>query len=165
MTRDVPRTRSAVDASQDWASFLSGVLGEQRDLCRTLAAMCEQQGVLVRTGDSDGLMRVLSHRQALIDRISELSDLITPYRATWESRVLGIDPSKRRELESAIEEITSLIEQIGRQDDADRAALESQRATLSRELEGINRGRGAIGAYSGASGAGSAGPRFQDCNG
>lgn len=149
----------------EWASFLKRVLGEQRELCRSLEAMCERQAMLVRQGDSDGLMRLLSQRQALVDRIGELSDQVVPFRESWEARMAGVSASERRELEAAVGEITSLIERIGKHDDADRAALESQRETLSKELTTVNRGQGALGAYSEAAGMGASGPRFQDCNG
>ncbi len=149
----------------EWTVFLRRVLGEQRELCRALEAMCERQAVLVREGDSDGLMRVLSQRQALVDRVAELSDQVVPFRESWEARMAGLSESDRREIEGTVGDITGLIERIGRHDDSDRAALEAQRDVLSKELTSVSRGRGALGAYSEAAGMVAEGPRYQDCNG
>lgn len=152
-------------ARPDWPVFLRRVLSDQRDLCRSLEAMCERQSVLVRGGDTDGLMRVLSQRQALVDRLAELGDEVAPFRAQWETCMASVNAPDRAEIERVVAEITDLIERIGKHDDSDRAALETQRATLSVELSTVNRGRGALGAYTGYSSTADDGPRFQDCNG
>ena len=91
--------RGDVLARPDWPAFLRRVLSDQRDLCRSLEAMCERQSVLVRGGDTDGLMRVLSQRQALVDRLAELGDEVAPFRAQWETCMASVNASDRAEIE------------------------------------------------------------------
>jgi len=144
-----------------WAATLVGALTSQRDLCLALDTMSVQQAQLVRSGDGDGLLRVLAERQAIVDQIAELSDGISPYRNQWETCLAAASADERAALESVIKDITTLVERISRQDDADRAALESQRAVVSSELTGVVRGRGAIAAYSSSVSR----PMFKDQNG
>lgn len=147
----------------EWIPVVVSALSRQCDLCRTLESLSVRQSEQIRSGDSDGLLRVLAERQGIVDQVAELNDELSPYRAQWETCLAAAGRDERSRLELLVTQLTDLVERIARQDDADRAALESRRSALSTELGGVIRGRGAVAAYNGLGATNR--PRFQDQNG
>jgi len=147
----------------DWAPLLIQALAAQCELCTALQALAERQSVLIRSGDGDALLRVLAERQGLVDQISELNDHVAPYRRQWETCMAAVSPEQRAALDTLVSTLTLAVDAIARQDDADRAALESQRSAISAELTGVVRGKGAVAAYAGSHAPPQ--PRYQDQNG
>ncbi|MBC7773197.1 MAG: flagellar export chaperone FlgN [Pyrinomonadaceae bacterium] len=150
--------------ADQWVPALVKALTRQCELCRSLDTLSAKQSEQIRSGDSDGLLRVLAERQGFVDQVAELNDQIAPYRQQWETCLAAAGKDDRVRLEMLVNQLTDLVERIARQDDVDRAALEIQRSALSTELGGVIRGRGAVAAYNGA-GAATNQPRFQDQNG
>jgi hypothetical protein len=149
--------------ADQWVPALVKALTTQCELCRSLEALSTRQSEQIRSGDSDGLLRVLAERQGFVDQVAELNDQISPYRQQWETCLAAAGKEDRTKLEMLVKQLTDLVERIARQDDVDRAALEIQRSALSDELGGVIRGRGAVAAYNGVGAANR--PRFQDQNG
>lgn len=143
-----------------WVPRLEALLGEQRGLCTQLDRLSQDQGGVIRGGDTDGLMKILSERQSIVNRIVELNTELEPFRRQWETCIRGVDAAERERLEAARAELAELVDRIWSRDEQDRADLERQRAGVAAEITGVSRTRVAVSAY--APKPAGRGPMFQD---
>jgi hypothetical protein len=152
----------AGDERSRWVARAARMLERSCGLCREIEALGACQGEAVRSGDTESLLRVLGARQQLVDELTALTAELEPLRSRWGAELARLAPKEREPLERQAAELTSLLEAIGRRDEADRAVLESQRGRVGEELRSVMRGRGAVAAYGERERAGA---RFQDRQG
>lgn len=145
-----------------WAPRLARILDRQRDLYVELEGLSRTQGEFIETDDSDGLMDVLARRQAIVDQVVALNDELAPFARRWEELAPRLPAAHREALRTRFDDVARLVESIQQRDDADRRALESRRASVGSELEGLARARGAAAAYAKRN---PGGPMYQDRTG
>ncbi len=147
-----------------WAHTLIELLEEQRSIYQQLAQLSDEQSNLVAAGDAEALLSLLSHRQALIDRLVDVNGRVEPFKQQWPSLWSELDEDSRQHIRERIDDVKALLDQIVDQDERDRVALASHRNSVSRQLEHLNRGAAVNRAY-GPSPAAPAESRFTDQQG
>lgn len=130
-----------------WAPRLGRILDRQRDLYASLEGLARTQSERIEADDSDGLLDVLSRRQAVVDQVVLLNDELTPFAKRWEELAPRLPAAHRDSLRRKFDEVSRLVQSIQHRDEADRRALEARRDAVGSELEGLARVRGAAAAY------------------
>lgn len=162
MTTDGGTTPMTTSDPERVGVELVALLEQQRALYEELDALSARQSALITNQDTDALLSVLSERERIVHRLQTVSEHIEPYRQDWSSLLGRLSPALRERVEHRLDELSALLERISARDEADRAALVSQRDDVAHRLEGVSRGRSAVGAY----GKGpSPSPRYQDREG
>lgn len=153
--------------ASSWIGRVCELLDQQLGACEGLDKLSAAQSNAVRTGNSDVLMRVLSERQVLIDRVGVINAELEPFRAGKERALRRLSDAQRREVMSRIDRIAALVDGVCARDEADRVVLERERTRVGDELAGLAKSRGAVRAYGGSQPGGVAGggARFQDRQG
>lgn len=155
----------APDHAQDpevWAPRLARILDRQIELYERLAALASEQSSHIDSEDADALLEILGRREGLIEQISAINGEIGPFTQSWERLAPGLPSRHRIELRRRFDAVSALVERIATIDDADRQRLESRRAKIGREIEGLSNARGAVRAYNQPAPSAS---RFQDSRG
>lgn len=122
-------------------------LEEQRALCEKLDQLSLAQRTLIEGGRADALVELLTQRQVVIDRLDALSRHVEPLREGREGALSSLAAADRARVDELLEFVAASTERVRSRDDQDRAALERQRADVTRELVGMARSRGAMAAY------------------
>ncbi|MFN7022059.1 MAG: hypothetical protein ACK4WH_12130 [Phycisphaerales bacterium] len=130
-----------------WFAVVVGLLDRQRALCERLEMLSREQAGHVKEARADALVGVLADRQRVIDEVISVNDQLEPFRSRRERLMQRLSPNEQLTIDSRVEQITSSIERVRVQDEADRAALEERRRGVADELTGLVRGRGAVAAY------------------
>ncbi len=134
------------------------LLDQQIDLYGTLDELSKRQHGIVESDDTDSLLRILSQRQDVINRIAELASELEPYRADWDANVNKLPNTERARIRGRLDDLAVMMEQISRRDEHDRDVIEQRRTAIGAELGGARRTGVALSAYGGQA----KGPRFQD---
>lgn len=142
------------------AARLASLVERQHALLSELESACRRQSSLVEADAAEELVAHLEARQSLVDRVVEVSAELEPYRSRWESLLSVVPEAERERLSGLLESSAALAARVRESDEADRARLSSRRVALREEMAGLDRGRGAIGAY--GSSVEPSGPKFQD---
>ncbi|MFI4896513.1 MAG: flagellar protein FliT [Phycisphaerales bacterium JB059] len=148
------------DAS--WADGLERRLTLAEELFEQLGSLGRRQRELIEAGDAVGVLDLLRERQEVVDRISENSERIEPFRTRWDRVAPTLAPERRQLIQARLDSLTDAAGQIARKDEEDRRALERKRDELARELSGVSTGKAALSAYAEPK---PNGPRFQDREG
>ncbi len=148
-----------------WLPALTRLLDEQCGLCERLEALSDKQSRAVAAGDTDGLLRILGEREAVVGRVTGINAELEPFRSSRDRALGSLPPAQRDAVVQRVGRIAALVESVRARDDVDRAVLEKQRAAVGVELAAMSRGRGASAAYAGASAGTYSGPKFQDRKG
>lgn len=167
--RGTPQAGEARPASHDdpgvWAPRLLRILDRQRDLYQRLDALSRTQEALIESDETDRLLEVLGSRQTLVDEIGALNEELSPFAERWDDLSTRLDPARRSALRARFDEVAALVGGIAERDEADRRRLESRRAAVGSQLNGLHNARGAVRAYEDRHRADQASPRFQDRTG
>lgn len=146
-----------------WLPALLEVLDEQVATCRDIEAMARAQTDAVANGETGAMLRVLSERQVLVDRVEAGDRRLDTFRPRQAALLARLAPVQRRAVEERLDALSSITARICERDSRDRAAIEAQRAEILREMQGITRGRGAVAAYvTGTRPAGATGAATED---
>ncbi|HED54944.1 MAG TPA: hypothetical protein ENJ00_12205 [Phycisphaerales bacterium] len=135
------------------------LIDEQIELYRKLEGLSRKQHECVEADDTDGLLAVLGQRQQLIDRITDASARMSPYRAQWDAHIDAMGESDRRRVRQGLDDLSTLMSSIAERDDRDRRAMEDRRDRVHAQITGVKRGGQAVSAYAGRE---QRSPRFQD---
>lgn len=144
------------------ASRLSSLLGEHERLYVALNDLSERQSALIDQDETDILLGVLAERQRIVDRLLAAGEELRPLQGQWDAILSGADHDTRENLRGKVTVIQDLAARVNDRDERDRARLAAKRKSLSEEIAGVNKSRGAINAYGSPGGAG---PRYQDRQG
>lgn len=147
-----------------WASGLVEVLDRQQELYRQLEDLAGEQGRLVQSGDSELLLALLSRRQALIDRLTEVGRELEPYKQQWPEAWGQLERGDRDRIGKLVRHVQDALDRIMRQDERDRDALTQQRQQAQQSLQRMHRGSSMHRAYQQSSGT-PATPRYADQKG
>jgi hypothetical protein len=144
------------------AAGIEALLRQQQELFTSLDALSIQQAELIESAQTDRLLEVLAERQVLIDAIARLNIDIEPWRARWSEFISALSEAERQHIRQCVEAVAALAERIAARDDRDRSLMEARKGAIAAELGNINRGRGAMAAYSSGGPRPESSPRFQD---
>ncbi|MBX3351944.1 MAG: flagellar export chaperone FlgN [Phycisphaeraceae bacterium] len=144
------------------ASRLAALLGEHERLYIALNDLSERQSALIDEDDTDVLLGVLAERQRIVDRLLDAGEELRPLQGQWDGILGGVDHDTRERLREQVASIQDIAARVNERDDRDRTRLAARRKSLSEEIAGVNKSRGAVNAYGQQGGAG---PRYQDRQG
>ncbi len=146
-----------------WMPRLTRILDEQVAQYTRLAELSKAQSALVREGDADDLLRLLAERQVIVERVNALNEDLAPFTRAWSELLPKLPQADRDSLRTRLDALDGLMVAIAQADDADRAALEQRRSSVSNEINGLGQQRGAVHAYGGDRAPYQ--PRYQDTKG
>jgi hypothetical protein len=119
----------------------------QRALLLELESASERQGALVEGDAGAELLEHLAARQAIVDRIIEVSAELEPYRTRWESLLSVVPREQAAAARRTLDECSQIADRLRATDDQHRARLEEKRDAIAAELADVGRGREANIAY------------------
>lgn len=145
-----------------WRDHLDAVLTRQLELFGELDALCERQRGLIKAGETDRLMGLLSERAGVVERITEAVERFAPFGELWPEIENTLSEAELRDAKRRIDAIASLAGSIAERDEADGATIRARRDELADRLAGLDKSKRAANAYAGPR---SEGARFQDREG
>ena len=125
------------------------VLTQQREVYQLLGELAEQQGTLIAANDADGLLRLLSARQQLVDCLGCLNEELIPMRQRWDEVLADMSDSDRQEVRSLVLEVNELLQSILKRDERDSEELSARKGEVESDLSRAATGRKAHVAYAG----------------
>ncbi len=143
------------------AVTLADNLEEQLGLYAELCDLTRQQREMIASGDTDGLMAVLSGKQDRIHRVGELEKASHPLREEWEGRSHEMPGDLRERIDGAIERLRGVLGEIVSMENDAQEALRARREVDAGRLMQIQKGKMLHKAYGGG-GRVPPRPRFRD---
>ncbi|MCD7897295.1 MAG: flagellar protein FlgN [Planctomycetaceae bacterium] len=124
------------------ARELARLMNAQADTCGKILEKSNQQQKLVEELNEPALLSLLSEKQALIQQNDKLSTQALPYRRQWEDGLRDrATPVQRAAVEAAWNRVLETLDRIVKLEDASRAVLESQKSSVSKEINKLQRGK------------------------
>jgi hypothetical protein len=116
-------------------------LAEQVDRYRKLSKLADAQRDHVQSGRTDLLLEILQHRQAMLEQINALEQIVAPAKRRWPEFLAELDERSRQEAESMVAEARSLLEVITSSDRNDTLVLQQRKLTVGRQIRQAATGR------------------------
>ena len=138
-TADTPQT--------NWSEGLIDLLGQQRAIYRQLYELTGRQAQLVKDGEAEPLLELLARRQSLIDELTQINARVEPYKKSWSSLWPRLDSGSQQRVQSLIDDVQGLLDEIVAQDEKDRAALSARRDEAGAGLRHVRAGSAVNRAY------------------
>lgn len=135
------------------ADAIVALFSRQRDVYRALKGLADQQRGLVRTSESEGLLRLLGERQRLVAQLTAIDQEVRPLRERWQSVYQTMSAVHRRQVDGLLHEVQDTLAAILAADNEDARLLSARMAGTRQESARLNESRRAHAAY-GAMGAG-----------
>ena len=127
------------------------VLTQQREVYQLLGELAEQQGALIAANDADGLLKLLSARQQLVDCLGLLNEELIPMRQRWDEVLADMSDGDRQQVKSLVLEVNELLQSILKRDARDSEELSTRKGDVESELSRAATGRKAHVAYAATS--------------
>jgi hypothetical protein len=156
-----PQTELKPDPAR-WLPGLRNALDEQIVLAERIDQISDRQSALIAEGNFDMAAEMLSDRQPLVERMSDLAAELAPMSGRIGEMAFELPSYDRGTLIERVTRLQGLLDAINHRDQCDRTAFEQHRQRLSAELAGVDRGRMAAQSYQGPQ---EPGPTFQDREG
>lgn len=112
-----------------------------------LLELTQRQTQAIEAQDTDGLLRLLSARQQLVDRLVAQHKCFQPYRNVWTQLIDGFDDATRIRIDAALDELRTMAQAVADADDAAAQTLGARKGAVQNELLGARRTRIALSAY------------------
>jgi len=154
-----------VGVQPDWATGLIDLLDQQRSIYQQLFDLSACQSQLVSAGDAEPLLSLLAQRQRLIDDLTQLNNHIEPYKQNWPALWARLDGRTQAGIQSLIDQVQALLDQILARDEQDRLALSAQRDHTGSQLKQVRTGTAANRAYGSRAAQGTSDNRYADHEG
>lgn len=154
----VPVSKTHSLASTGIAARLDALIAAQTALLAELEGLAPRQHALLEADAADELLAVIESRQAIIDRLVEVSTELEPYRARWESLLAAVPAGDRARMKQNLDANIARAGVIAHADGALRDRLLEKRDAAAADLAELGRGAGALDAYVDDAHR----PRFQD---
>lgn len=127
----------------DWI----GQLDRQCELYGQLKALSDRQSQLVRQGQAEQLLGVLSARQKVIDELAAVHAAMAPLRTRWTDIYAGLSMDKKSHVSRQLKQVEQLLASIIEQDERDRRELDAVRQEVGGALQRTVRSGAAVSAY------------------
>lgn len=118
----------------DATDSILAALQQQLDCYRKLARLAEAQRDHVQQGSVEALLQLLQNRQAVLDELSRLQQVLAPVRKEWSRVMAAIAPERRAQAEQLVIQSRQLLEQITRSDQDDVMLLQQRKLNLGRQI-------------------------------
>lgn len=99
-----------------------------------LARLAEAQREHVQTGSAEALLRLLQDRQAVLEELSRLEQVVAPARRQWTQFCLGLTVERRAHAEALVRRCRALLEQITQSDQDDVMILQQRKLNVGRQI-------------------------------
>lgn len=140
--------------------IVDDALRVEKYLYTSLVALTSRQMHAIELQDTNLLLRVLTERQTVVDKLVAQHKCFKPYRNVWDQLVDGFDESTRARIEKSIDELRTMAEQVADADEKAAETLKSRKSAVQEELLGAQKTRTALNAYGNKKTGNTA--RFQD---
>lgn len=128
----------------DAGRFLDG-LRRQRAKYEEMKAVAADQRRALEASNMDALLEVVERKRALLAEIAALDRDVAPFRERWDTLKAGIDAATAKAVEEIVTSIRATLQELVRQEDEGRAALEAARRPVDVDALAKARARGAYG--------------------
>lgn len=152
------------DSPDQTARRLTELLREQLDVYGKVLDLGTRQTELIGSGDTEGLMQLLTSKQKLIARVGDLAKRAAPLQAACEEHADDLSPDVRDDLEQTIASLRETLAAIVKIEDEGQNALTGARDKAGGKIAQMQKGKLMNKAY----GGGKKPPptaRFKDKNG
>jgi len=139
---------------------LTTLLAAVQDAYRTLLELSRGQKKAFEAGGARFLMRIIAKKQAMIDRLGGLDELLSPYTRQWQATISALPEPARRQVAGLVAEMSTLVHDLVESEHDIERILAVARAETAARLRGVSGGRTAAAAYGGPAPAASG--RFLD---
>ncbi|MGE3180326.1 MAG: hypothetical protein AB7N71_01750 [Phycisphaerae bacterium] len=109
----------------------------QRDLYRRLSELARAQQSLITDNQPEILLKTLTERQSIINRLARLNEQLGPYRRTWERTYSNLRDDQRGLVNGLLDDINSMLRTILHRDQEDSQRLAARKQTAAAELREI----------------------------
>lgn len=109
-------------------------LREQLACYQRLARLAEAQRDHVQQGSVEALLQLLQGRQAVLDDLARLEQVLAPARRQWTALMTTLAPECRAAAEALVLQSRQLLEQITRSDQDDVMLLQQRKLNLGRQI-------------------------------
>jgi hypothetical protein len=116
------------------ADPIIAALSEQVTCYQRLAKLAEIQHGHVEHGNTESLLKVLQQRQAVLQQLSTLEQIIAPAKRQWTEYLAKRDAAGRHKAEELLADSRSLLERITAADRDDVMVLQNQKLNLGRQI-------------------------------
>lgn len=99
-----------------------------------LAKLAESQREHVQQGSAEALLRLLQDRQAVLDDLARLEQVVAPARRQWAAFTGGLSDDRRAHAEALVRRCRQLLEQITRSDQDDVMILQQRKLNVGRQI-------------------------------
>jgi hypothetical protein len=93
------------------------------------------------------LLTVLSERQVVVDRLTQINGELAPLRSRMAAITESASEATREAIRSRVAEVQDMLQAIIERDEQDRQSLEESKAQVGRELAKVRTAPAAIHAY------------------
>ncbi|MFI4883409.1 MAG: hypothetical protein ACIAQU_12580 [Phycisphaerales bacterium JB064] len=125
-------------------------LERQAALYDQLAGFGPRQDELIAEGEGDGLLRLMSERQDVVDALVEVHRGLEDVRDRWDAFVEALPADERSELGQRLDALKALAAQVHEQDSRTRQNLDGARDRMQSTMGNLGRAKGALRAYGGS---------------
>jgi hypothetical protein len=122
-------------------------LQRQLDCFQRLAKLASTQHEHVQNSRTEELLAVLSQRQALLDEMSQLEQVIAPAKKNWKEFTAYLPEQQKVAAEALLDETRRLLEEIAAADRDDALVLQQRKYNLGRGINQAVAARKFNGAY------------------
>jgi hypothetical protein len=136
-------------ATMQWPDELMDVLNQQHALVDELSDLADRQAELIRDGQTDALLSLLTQRQGIIDRFAGTQADLGRLTENIEARLQTVDETTRRTVQRLLADIGERLAEVMQRDEQDQQALEAARSATSHEIGSLGAARQARRAYLG----------------
>lgn len=145
----VQATNETVTAAHVVALKLLRLLSQQKQCYQELQRLAQQQRDLIAGQQPEALLSLLSKRQQMVERITQLQMEFSPYLKQWDTMRETLPADARNQIQALLDDLRSMLDGILEQDREDADELSHQKNAIGKQMAAANRGRVAAGAYGG----------------
>lgn len=129
------------------AELFANELARQRDKYRTLLDITRQQQAVIDSGNVDALLQLAERKRGVLDEIEAIDKGILPWKREWRVLKKTLSTDEVARVERVVEEITTLLQELIRLEDATRQAGQKRQTETQDEMKDLKRKRQAFDAY------------------
>lgn len=113
---------------------LLNALKQQTECYERLVKLAAQQHVHVQNAQTEQLLEVLSQRQEILNKVSELEQQLAPARQNWSQYLSSLGPAEAALGEQLLARSRQLLEQITAADREDALMLQQRKLNLGKQI-------------------------------